>query len=350
MWQASTLPERCGVLAVTSKDVAREARVSQPTVSRALGGDPRISEGTRERVVEAARRLGYFPNVAARTLITNRTHTVGVVVGDVSNLFFAQQLNALYEELQRNGYRTVLFQEGADHKETGEDVLPLLFGNALDGAIFTTGKLTSDTPKHLAEKGLPVVLLNRSIEGIAADRVTADNFEGGKLASRLLAKLGHRRIGVILGPENTSTSRDRERGFLAGLEEFGIKIPKKLRRVGLYSIESGHRLCLQLLKEANPPTAILCGNDVIAVGALNAAAATDTRVPEQLSIMGFDDLRSSAWDTIALSTVHQPIARMSEAAARMLVERIERTDKFPPRDEVFPVSLVERDTTAPPNR
>lgn len=337
-------------LAVTSKDVAREARVSQPTVSRALGGDPRISAGTRERVVEAARRLGYFPNVAARTLITNRTHTVGVVVGDVSNLFFAQQLNALYGELQRSGYRTVLFQEGADHKETGEDVLPLLFGNALDGAIFTTGKLTADAPKHLAEKGLPVVLLNRSIEGIAADRVTSDNFEGGKLAARHLAKLGHRRIGVILGPENTSTSRDRERGFLAGLQEFGIKTPKERRRVGLYAIESGHRLCLQLLEEKEPPTAILCGNDVIALGALNAARAARVRVPNELSIVGFDDLRASAWETVGLSTVHQPIARMAEAAARMLVERIERTYEGPPRDEVFPVGLVERDTTAPPNR
>jgi len=337
-------------LAVTSKDVAREAKVSQPTVSRALGGDPRISDGTRERVLEAARRLGYFPNVAARTLITNRTHTVGVVVGDVSNPFFAQQLNALYGELQRNGYRAVLFQEGADHKETGEDVLPLLLGNALDGAVFTTGKLNSDTPKHLAKKGLPVVLLNRSIEGIAADRVTADNLNGGKLAARLLARLGHRRIGTILGPENTSTSRDRERGFLTGLQEFGIEIPKKLRRVGLYSVESGHRLCLQLLQERQPPTAILCGNDVIAFGALNAAAKAGTRVPEELSIVGFDDLRVSAWETIGLSTVHQPIGRMSEAAATMLVERIERTYEGLPRDEVFPVSLLERDTTAPPNR
>lgn len=337
-------------LAVTSKDVAKEAKVSQPTVSRALGGDPRISEGTRERVIEAARRLGYFPNVAARTLITNRTHTVGVVVGDVSNLFFAEQLNALYSELQRHGYRTVLFQEGADHMQTGEDVLPLIFGNALDGAIFTTGQLTSDTPRHLVEEGLPVVLLNRSIEGIAADCVTADNVGGGKLAARLLAKLGHRRIGTILGPENTSTSRDRERGFLAGLEGFDLEIPTKLRRVGLYSIESGHKLCLQLLEDPEPPTAILCGNDVIALGALNAAAAAQVRVPEELSIVGFDDLRSSAWETIGLSTVHQPIARMAEAAARMLVERIERTHEGPPRDEVFSVGLVERGTAGPPNR
>ena len=124
----------------------------------------------------------------------------------------------------------------------------------------------------------------------------------------------------------------------------------KLRRVGLYSIESGHKLCLQLLEDPEPPTAILCGNDVIALGALNAAAAAKVRVPEELSIVGFDDLRSSAWETIGLSTVHQPIDRMAEAAARMLVERIERTYKGPSRDEVFPVGLVERGTTAPPNR
>ena len=183
-------------MGVTSKDVAREANVSQPTVSRALGGDPRISEGTRERVVEAARRLGYFPNVAARTLITNRTHSVGVVVGDVSNPFFAEQLNTLYAELRKNGYRTVLFQEGADHQETGQDVLPFLFGNALDGAIFTTGKLTAEAPKHLAEEGLPVVLLNRYIEGVSADRITTENAEGGRLAARHLAELGFRTVAA----------------------------------------------------------------------------------------------------------------------------------------------------------
>ena len=333
-------------LGVTSKDVAREANVSQPTVSRALGGDPRISENTRQRVVEAAKRLGYFPNVAARTLITNRTHTVGVVVGDVSNLFFAEQLNALYRELRENGYRTVLFQEGADHTETGEDVLPFLFGNALDGAIFTTGKLTAEAPKLLAAEGLPVVLLNRYIEGMAADCVTSDNVEGGKLAARRLAELGHERIGAILGPENTSTSRDRERGFVAGLREFDLRVPDELRRVGLYSIESGHRLLSELLELKDPPTAVFCGNDVIALGALNAAAAAGVSVPEDLSVFGFDDLLPSSWETVSLSTVHQPISRMAEAAARMLVERIEGTHEGPPRDKVFPVSLTERATTA----
>lgn len=337
-------------LGVTSKDVAREANVSQPTVSRALGGDPRISEGTRERVVEAARRLGYFPNVAARTLITNRTHTVGVVVGDVSNLFFAEQLNALYAEFQRNGYRTVLFQESADHKETGRDVLPLLFGNALDGAVFTTGKLTAESPKRLAEEGVPVVLLNRYIEGMSADCVTSDNFAGGRLASLRLAELGHERIGMILGPENTSTSRDRERGFVSGLEESGFEISDRLRRVGLYSIESGHRLCADLLSSDRPPTAIFCGNDVVAIGALNAAAASSIRVPQDLSILGFDDLLASSWESLNLSTVHQPIARMAEAAAQMLVERVEDTHDGPPRDKVFPVHLIERGTTAPPRR
>ena len=333
---------------VTSRDVAKKAGVSQPTVSRALNGDPRISEQTRQRVLEAAQRLGYFPNVAARTLITNRTSTVGVVVGDVGNLFFAQQLNALYYGLLEKGYRTVLFQESADHKETGKDVLPLLIGNALDGAIFTTGRLTSATPKLLAEEGLPLVLLNRYIEGIAADCVTADNFGGGRLAARHLAELGHERIGMILGPENTSTSRDREKGFVAGLQELDVEIPKELRRVGLYSYESGYRLCQDLLAERHPPTAIFCGNDVIAFGALNAAAAANAGVPEKLSIVGFDDLRVSGWETMALSTIHQPISQMAKAAARMLVERIERTYDGPPRAETFPVSLVERHTTASP--
>ena len=333
---------------VTSRDVAREAGVSQPTVSRALSGDLRISEQTRERVTEAARRLGYFPNVAARTLITNRTFTVGVVVGDVSNMFFAEQLNVLYDELQRNGYRTVLFQEGADHKEPGGDVLPLLIGNALDGAIFTTGRLDSATPKLLASEGIPVVLLNRYIEGIAADCVTADNFGGGVQAAHHLANLGHERIGLILGPENTSTSRDREKGFTSGLKESGLRIHEELRQVGLYSYESGYELCLKLLFREEPPTAIFCGNDVIALGALNAAAGAGVEVPGELSVIGFDDLSVSGWEITGLSTIHNSIGRLAETAAKMLVERIERTHEGPPRSEVFPTSLAERRTTAPP--
>ncbi len=135
---------------------------------------------------------------------------------------------------------------------------------------------------------------------------------------------------------------------MEGLERSGLAVPEELRRVGLYSIESGHRLCSELLALQDPPTAVFCGNDVIALGALNAAAAAGTSVPNDLSIMGFDDLLPAAWETTNLSTVHQPISEMAEAAARMLVERVEGSYEGPPRDEVFPVSLVERATTAPP--
>lgn len=335
-------------MAITSKDVAREAGVSQPTVSRALSGDTRVAKRTHTLVVEAAQRLGYFPNAAARTLITNRASTVGVVVGDVSNLFFAEQLNALYYGLFDSGYRVVPFQESSDHKEVGEDVVPLLLGNALDGVIFTTGRLTSTIPKMLIDKGTPVVLLNRYIEGADVDRVIADNLDGGRLAARHLVELGHRRIGLITGPKNTSTTRDRAQGFGSSLQEFGLRNPKELRRAGLYSYESGYRLCLELLKGEHPPTAIFCANDVIALGALNAAAAVGVEVPEELSLIGFDDLSVSGWEKIGLSTIHQPIVGMAETASRMLVERIELTYNGPPRSEVVPTHLVERKTTAPP--
>ena len=282
------------------------------------------------------------------TLITKRASTVGVVVGDVSNLFFAEQLNALYYGFFESGYRVVPFQESSDHKEVGEDVVPLLLGNALDGVIFTTGRLTSTIPKMLVDKGTPVVLLNRYIEGIDVDRVIADNIEGGRLAAKRLVELGHRRIGLITGPENTSTTRDRAKGFGSGLQEFGLHNPKELRRTGLYSYESGYRLCLELLQNEQPPTAIFCANDVIALGALNAAAAVGVKVPQDLSIIGFDDLSVSGWAKIGLSTVHQPIACMAETASRMLVERIELEYDGLPRSEVVPTHLVERQTTAPP--
>jgi len=332
---------------ITSRDIAREAGVSQPTVSRALRGDPRVADATAALVQATARRLGYVPDPAGRSLSTRRTRTAAIVVADITNPFYPELVEALHEELGRAGYRAVLLNERTDARHDA-GVAALLRGGAVDGAIVATATLDEATRGLLADEPAPIVLLNRTVDGVQRDVVVSDNRGGGALAAELLAGLGHERIGVISGPAATSTARDRDAGFAEALRERGIALDSELRRVGEYAHRSGYQWCLELLALPRPPTAIFCGNDVIALGALDAARRRGVAVPERLSIVGFDDISLAGWESFRLTTVRQQLAAMAHEAARTLVWRIDAADDEPPRRSVFPTELIQRATTAPP--
>lgn len=332
----------------TSRDVAIEAGVSQATVSRALRGDPRVAPATRERVVKAAAALGYTPNLLARGLVTEKTSTVGVVVADLTNPFYPYLLRSLHDAFNLAGYRLVLFAERTDNRD-GREHLSQLLDRSLDGVLIATATLESQTVEFLTDRGMPVVLVVRYVDGLDVDRVIADNVAGGRLAAQYLVDAGHTRIGAIFGPANTSTARDREKGFRQGLEEAGIPFLEDLRRDGNYSHQSGHQWGLDLLTRDDRPTALLGGNDVVTFGVIDAAHRLGLSVPKDVSILGFDDIPMAAWEVFSLSTVRQPFSDMAFAAATMLVDRIEGAgDSIPARNEVYPVSLVKRDTVAAP--
>jgi LacI family transcriptional regulator len=332
----------------TSWTVARAAGVSQSTVSRALRGDPRVREDTRRRVDEAARRLGYVPNSLASSLVSRSTRTVAVVVSDLTNPFFPSLLTPIYDELQLMGYRVVLFTERTDIP-TGQETLRRLLDRSIDGVLVTTATLDSRFAGELQQRGLPMVLLNRYIDGFDVDRVISDNFGGAVIGGRHLLELGHRRIGIIRGPSNTSTSRDRTAGLHEALAQYGVTPDPALAREGTYSHQSGYQHTSELLRLPEPPTAIFCGNDVVAFGALDAALALGVRVPRDVSIIGFDDIPMAAWEVFQLTTLRQPIGDMARAAARMLAERIEHPgDIGPGREQVFATSLVRRATVDRP--
>lgn len=333
---------------VTSRDIARETGLSQSTVSRALRRDPRVAPATQEKVALAAKRLNYIPNVAARSLSTSRTHTVGVIVSNIANPFYPQLVDILHDELSLCDYRMVLLNERAEGRRS-EEVVPQLQGRAVDGIVLASATADSELADYFSDHGVPVVLLNRDIDGADVDRVVSDNEVGGALAAETLYRLGHRRIGLIAGPANASTSRDRERGFAAALERLGVPLDPALRRRGEFSHASGNQWCYDLLTQPDPPTAVFCGNDVIAFGAFDAAHRLGVSVPHDLSILGYDDIEMASWETFRLSTIRQPLAQMAKAAARLLVKRIESDDDADGRQRlVFPASLVTRGTTAPP--
>ena len=328
----------------TSSTVAAEVGVSQSTVSRALRGDPRVSSETRLRIEAAAERLGY--RLASAPLPgPERTRTIGVVVADLTNPFFPTLLTPIHDELRLMGYRVVLFAERTDIP-TGQEALSRLLDRSIDGVLVTTATLGSRLTEAMRRRDLPVVLLNRYVDGMDVDRVVADNHEGGRLAGRHLLQLGHRRIGVINGPSNTSTCRDRYAGFTEALAEEGVEVDAALVREGPYSHQSGYQHARELLRLDDAPTAIFCGNDIIGFGAVDAARSLSIQVPTDVSILGFDDVPMASWEVFQLTTVHQPLDDMARAAARMLVERIESdTPVGTGREQVFATSLVKRSTT-----
>lgn len=330
----------------TSRDVAEAAGVSQSTVSRALAGGGRVAPATRSLVLEAAARLGYRPNAAARSLVTRRTHTIGVVAEDLRNPFFPELVDDLHSELAQAGYSTVLV---ADREARG---VPVRDGRetwtGLDGLAFISTRTWSRGPAAAAAAGIPAVLLNREVDADDVDCVVSDNETGGALAGHHLLALGHRRIALISGPADTSTARGREVGFRRALAEGGAPLDEALRREGRYSYEAGRQWCAELLGSEAPPTAIFCGNDVIAFGALDVARRVGAAVPGDVSLIGYDDVDMSGWAAMALTTVRQPLASMARMAARLLVHRVNAGQPVPPRRHVFPPHLVGRATTAPP--
>lgn len=331
-------------MAVTSKDIARRLKLSQSTVSRALRGDPRVAPETTARILTAARQMNYTPNLAARSLITRKSRTVALIVSDITNPFYPELLDVLHNEFALTGYRTVLFNERTD-APLEQHVADLVNGAAVDGLVYLSATLGMPLPGRGAG-ATPVVLVNRYIDSAEVDIVVSDNERGGRIVAEEFVALGHRKIAVIAGPENATTSRDRVRGFLDGLRDCGVQFDEALRRVGQFSHHSGYQWCLDLLASEPRPTAIFAANDLIAFGALDAARRVGVRVPDELSIVGFDDIDMAGWEGFSLTTIRQPLAEMGRAAVSLLLERVGGQEDEPPRRRVFPVGLVRRDTLA----
>ena len=336
-------PDRPGGRLPTSHDVALAAGVSQPTVSRALRGDPRVTEATRSRVLVAAERLGYVPSDRGRSLATRRTSRIGVVVEDLDNPFYLELLDVLHERLERAGVRMIVLTPQRDAPERVER----LVDGSIDGAILTTTHLDSPLPAQLRARHFPFVLLNRTVDDPGVASCSVDNRLGAIRLAEATLRAGHRDVAAIFGPETTSTGRDREAGIRHVLGEAGVALPTARVRRGRFTFAVGHRACTELLAARERPTAMLCANDVVAIGAINAAHALGLRVPEDVSITGFDDIAMAAWEVFRLTTVRQDLRRMAETAADLVLGLVDDPYRAPQRI-VLPADLIPRATLAPP--
>ena len=326
---------------VTGFDVARLAGVSQPTVSRALRNLPGASPGTRERILRAAAELAYFPSDTRRSAAISDTRKVAVVSAELTNPYYPGLVEPIRRELAQRDFEIVLVTDSISHG-TGIEVLA---DGSYDGVILTTTLRNSALPRDLTERAIPHVLANRTLDSAESHSCAVDNASGAGEVADLLIALGHSRIAAIQGPTNTSTGRERAAGFRAGLRVHGVHLRRSMVRRVPFTHDDGMRAAHDLLSESSPPSAIVCGNDLLAFGALSAARRRGIQVPEQLTVIGFDDIPMSAWPLTDLTTVRSDLNALAAAAVGLLLDQIAAPQQEPIIRRV-PVSLILRGTHA----
>ena len=330
----------------TLKDVAERAEVSFSTVSRAINYPDKVKADTRARVEEAIRHLGYTPHRAARRLRGRPSHAqiFGLLIPDIENPFYSGIVRGVEDRAFAEGYAVILSNtnEDADRERFYLDVLRQ---EAAAGAILPPSD--DGAGLDLDALGFPVVCFDRLPEGGAVDAVVVDNERGAFEAVSHLAGLGHRRIGVVGASLDLSTSRERMAGYRRALREHGLPADDGLIRVGEPRREAGRALALDLLGRAAPPTALFAGNNVMAMGALGAAQSLGLGVPDDLSVVGFDDPPWTSLVSPPLTVVRQPTYEIGQAAADLLLKRVEDPDREPTL-VTLATRLVVRGSCAPP--
>ncbi|MFD2922305.1 LacI family DNA-binding transcriptional regulator [Halobacillus naozhouensis] len=301
---------------VTATDVARLAGVSQSSVSRAFSKSSSVTEEKRKAIIEAANKLGYQPNAIARGLITNKSHIIGIVMRDIKNPFYPEVLEKFYSKLTKIGYQ-LIFINSMNHQIEEDEISRLIEYNA-EAVIITDAILTSSAVERFVRNDIPIVLFNRYIPDSKCSAVSCKNYEAGKEIGKYLIEKGHQYPAFISGPFNTSTTIDRQRGYQEALAKGGIS--KLVIEDGNYTYEGGFKAATNLLRDHENIDSIFCGNDISAFGAIDAIKSAGKHVPEDISVIGFDDVQVSNWSPYSLTTWKQPVEEMVENTIRLLME------------------------------
>lgn len=327
-------------MAATIRDVAREAGVSVTTVSRVLNDSGPVKDATRERIRAVAQRLHFAPNTTARSLSTRRTHTIGVLLPDVYGEFFSEVIRGIDQAAQQRGYHVLI--SGAHNEPAEVDAAVRAMRGRVDGLILMAAELDAETLARNLPERVPAVLINASHDASQFDTINIDNFGGAVEVTAHLLGLGHRELRMISGPRGNRDAVERERGFRTALNQAGLTPRAEWIVEGAFTEASGYRATEQLLSAAVPPTAIFAGNDSMAVGALSAARQRGVRVPEDLAVVGFDDVPIAEYVNPALTTVRVSISKLGSCAAERLVECIRAHNRHERRHEIQPTELIIR--------
>jgi DNA-binding LacI/PurR family transcriptional regulator len=328
-------------------DLARQLKVSTATVSRALSRPEKVAPATRERVLDLVRRSGYHMNGIARSLRTQSTRTIGVIVADIRNPFSSAIVKSVEDVARTNGY-TVLICNADEDGRNEEVALELFIERQVSGVIHCSAGANLDLLRVLLRKSIPLVDLDRQSGLENVDTVILDNRLGTALAAGHLVGLGHRRVAMISGPKHLSNARTRLDAFHKTLRAAQIALPKEYIEYGDFREESGRLAAERLLSLPSPPSAILVANNEMMAGALFAIRRRRVKIPRDLSLVGFDDARWAQYSDPPLTVVSQPTEAMGQKAAELLLRRL-RGGKDA-NTVVFKPELIVRGSTAAPKR
>ncbi len=330
----------------TQNDVAQRAGVSQATVSLVLNkvSGSHIPEETRLRVLKAIDELGYRPNTLASSLRLGKTQTLGLILPDIANPFFAEVSRSIESAAFEQNYNLILCNtEGDIERELL--YVDVLCNRQVDGIIFVAVGDQADSLQRVLCKNIPVVMIDRDLTGTEVDAVLTDNRLGGFQATQHLIDLGHHRIGCIAGPSDVNPSAERLSGFKAALNKNGLLVDEGMIKRGDFQLESGWKRAFEILDQQERPTAIFACNDLMALGVLRAAAVLKLSVPDNLSIVGFDNINLASYSTPPLTTIAQPTNEIGARAVTMLVERMKDHEREP-RRERLDTTLIIRGSSA----
>ncbi len=329
---------------VTIKDIARKAGVSSATVSRVINKMPNVRPRTRAKVQRVIEEYNYYPNDLARGMRSKKTNSIGLLLADITNAFYAETAKKIMELAGRNNYSIILCNTNNDLQEQ-QKYIDILLQRKVDGFIFASVHWRDPSLKAVIDSKIPFILYNRRTErNSRLNYVVLDNELGSYMAVEHLYQLGHRRIALIRGPNSFSTGRERFRGYRKALEKFNLGYDESIVMQGRYKEKQSYDAAIKLLSVKNRPTAIFASNDLMALSALDAAASMGLKVPEELSIVGFDDIEIAAHSAIQLTTVSQNRNLMAEIAFESLHKMMSKKEPSLPVQVELKPSLTIRKT------
>ncbi|MFN2108045.1 MAG: LacI family DNA-binding transcriptional regulator [Anaerolineae bacterium] len=328
----------------TIRDVAKQAGVAPITVSRVINNSGYVNEKTRARVEAAIADLGYVPNVLARSLRSRRTDTLGLILTDISNPFWTTVARGVEDAASDAGFNVILCN--TDESEVEQDkYLHVLVQKQVDGVLLVPARSAVEPIKFIQSQNTSVVVLDRRIPNSQTDAVRCDSEGGAYQLTCLLLSLGHRRIAMLSGPQGVSTSEDRVAGYRRALTEVGLDVDPALVNYGQFSLESGYTMTQQVLTVTPRPSALFAGNNFIAIGALRALRDAGLRVPEDLALVGFDDLPTDLVVDPFITVAAQPAYEMGRQATELLLARLSEEAPAAYQEIVLPTVIVVRESS-----
>jgi len=325
----------------TIREVAKRAGVAPITVSRVLNNSGYFSQESKDRVEAAAAELHYVPNLLARSLRSNRTQTLGLVLSDITNPFWTTVARGVEDAASEQGFTVILCN--TDEKERKQaEYLAVLLRKRVDGILLVPARSTPEAVKMIQKQGVQVVVVDRRVPGAEVDVVRGSSTQGAAELVKYLLALGHRQVAILSGPERVSTAQERVNGCQQALAAAQLPAAAMTVLYGEFTVESGDTMARQAVALTPRPTALFAANNFIAIGALKALRELGVRVPEDISVVGFDDLPASLVVDPFLTVAAQPAYQMGQCATELLLQRIIAPEATPYREVVLPTQLIVR--------